>query len=75
VVKPPGRKLEPGEFQLSAITPAPQQLAAPDLRVVRMGTALAINPLRVAAVNNKLRRRSAAIHVWVSRIWNTSFNN
>jgi hypothetical protein len=54
---------------------APQQLAAPDLRVVRMGIALAANPLRIAAVNNKLRRRSAAIHVWVSRIWNTSFNN
>jgi hypothetical protein len=54
---------------------APQRLVAPDLRVVRMGTALAVNPLRIAAVNNKLRRRSAAIHVWVSRIWNTSFNN
>jgi hypothetical protein len=54
---------------------APQLLAAPDLRVVRMGKALAFNPLRIAAVLNKLRRRSAAIHVWVSRIWNTSFNN
>jgi hypothetical protein len=40
-----------------------------------MGIALAANPLRNAAANNKLRRRYAAIHVWVSRIWNTSFNN
>jgi hypothetical protein len=40
-----------------------------------MGTAPTVEPLPVAAVVNKLRRRSAAIHVWVSRIWNTSFNN
>jgi hypothetical protein len=40
-----------------------------------MGNALAANPLRTAAVNKKLRRRSAAMHVWVSRTWNISFNN